>query len=48
MRPAFAQEVQYDLGEDSVIGFKGVRIEVVEATNRLLTYKVLTSFPDMP
>jgi len=44
-RPAFAQDVQYDLGADKLIGFKGVRIEIVEATNTKLTYRVLKSFP---
>jgi hypothetical protein len=47
MRPAFSQEVQYDLNESKTLGFKGVRIEVVEATNTHLKYKVLSSFPDL-
>ena len=46
MRPAFSQEVQYDLGEGNVFGFKGVRIEIIEATNVQLKYKVSQSFPD--
>lgn len=47
MRPAFSQEIQYDLNESKTIGFKGVRIEVVEATNTYLKYKILKSFPDV-
>lgn len=45
-RPAFSQEVQYDLGDGNVIGFKDARIEIVSATNTELRYKVLQSFPD--
>jgi len=43
-RDAFTQDVQYDLKEGSVIGFKGARLEVLEATNRQITYKVLAYF----
>jgi hypothetical protein len=46
MRPAFTQEVQYDLSQEMTIGFKGVRIQIIEASNTRLKYKVLTSFPD--
>lgn len=46
LRVAFAQEVQYDLTTDKLIGFKGVRVEVLSATNTKLVYKVLRSFPD--
>ena len=48
IRPGFTQEAQYDLATDPVIGFKGARIEVLEATNTRLRYKVLKSFPDLP
>lgn len=44
-RPAFSQDVQYDLNDGNVIGFKGARIEIVEATNTRLKYRVLSSFP---
>jgi hypothetical protein len=43
-RAPFTQEVQYDLTESSTIGFKGVRIEVIEASNTQLEYKVLSHF----
>lgn len=46
LRAAFAQEVQYDLTLEKTIGFKGVRIEVISASNTRITYKVLKSFPD--
>jgi hypothetical protein len=45
-RLPFQQEVQYDLSSDSVIGFKGARLEVFEATNTSIRYKVERSFPD--
>jgi hypothetical protein len=43
-RPAFNQELQYDSNESNVIGFKGLRIEVVKATNTNIAYKILSSF----
>ncbi|MDM0113932.1 hypothetical protein QTI66_17385 [Variovorax sp. J22R133] len=46
LRSAFSQDVQYDLTTEKIIGFKGVRIEVVAATNTKLEYRVLKSFPD--
>ena len=47
-RPPFSQDVQYDLKDGNVIGFKGVRIEVVEASNTKLSYRLISSFPDAP
>lgn len=46
LRPPFSQEVQYDLNESQTIGFRGVRIEVIDATNTQLRYRVISSFPD--
>jgi hypothetical protein len=40
-RPAFSQDLKYDLGEGRVIGFKGARFEVIKATNLGLTFKTL-------
>jgi hypothetical protein len=45
-RPAFTQELEYDLDEGSVIGFKGLRIEILSATNIELEYRVLYPFAD--
>lgn len=45
-RPPFSQEVQYDLKDGNTIGFKGVRIEIVEASNTRLSYRLISSFPD--
>lgn len=44
-RDAFTQEIQYDLGESMLIGFKGARLEVKEATNRQITYTLIENFP---
>ncbi len=45
-RPAFTQDVQYDLNDSQTIGFKGARVQIVKATNTQLTYVVLATFPD--
>lgn len=45
-RPSFSQDIQYDLKDGKMIGFKGVRIEVVEASNTRLSYRLISSFPD--
>lgn len=43
-RQAFNTEVEYDLEDGNEIGYAGARIEVVEATNTEITYKVLKHF----
>lgn len=43
-RPAFTQELQYDQKESNTIGFKGLRLEILKATNTVIEYKVLNSF----
>lgn len=40
-RPAFTQELRYDLAESDIIGYKGARFQVLKATNVGLQYKVL-------
>jgi len=40
IRPAFTQEVTYDLGQGDVIGFKGARFEVHSADNVEIRYTV--------
>ncbi len=40
-RPSFTQEVQYDFNESDVIGFKGLRIKVINASNIEIEYKIL-------
>ncbi|WP_333842202.1 hypothetical protein [Limnohabitans sp.] len=40
-RPAFSQELKYDINDDPIIGFKGARFEVLKAGNSGLSYKVI-------
>lgn len=40
-RPAFTQDLKYDLSESKIIGFRGARFEVAKASNTMLKYKVL-------
>ena len=43
-RAPFSQEVQYDLNEGTTIGFKGARMEILDSSNRSITYKVTKYF----
>jgi len=47
MRPPFSQEIQYDLNEGKTVGFKGERIEILDASNTSIPYRVLATFPDL-
>lgn len=40
-RPAFSQELKYDLSQGNTIGYKGARFQVIKATNTSIQYKVL-------
>ena len=40
-RPAFSQDLRYDLGAGSEIGFRGARIEIIQAGNVSVKYRVL-------
>lgn len=40
-RPSFTQELQYNLDESNIVGFKNMRLEVVKATNSEIEYKIL-------
>ena len=44
-RPAFNNDVEYDLSESHIIGYKGSEIEVIKADNTSITYKVIKTFP---
>jgi hypothetical protein len=44
VRPAFTQDLQYDLADGNMIGFKGLRIEIIKASNTNIEYKVISSF----
>jgi hypothetical protein len=43
-RPAFSNQVEYDLSETNVVGYQGARLEIIEATNTSITYKILSGF----
>lgn len=45
-RPAFTQNIEYELkpNKSTIIGFKGLRIEVLKATNLNITYSVIKDY----
>jgi hypothetical protein len=43
-RPAFSQELTFDLGSGSIVGVKGARLEVLEVNNLGIRYRVLQPF----
>lgn len=45
-RPAFANDVEYDLRESMLIGYQGAEIEVIDATNRHIQYILRKDFND--
>ena len=46
IRDAFTQNIQYELDKngEALIGFKGLRIKVLKATNLDITYKVISDY----
>lgn len=44
-RSAYTNDAQYDLSQSKVIGYKGAVIEVLEADNSSITYKLIKNFP---
>jgi len=43
-RPAFNNDVEYDLSESRQIGYKGALLEILDANNQSIKYKVLRNF----
>lgn len=43
-RPAFNNDVEYDLSQSKQIGYKGALLEVIDANNQSITYKVIKNF----
>jgi hypothetical protein len=43
-RPAFSNNVEYDMTESTTIGYKGARLEIIKATNTDITYRVVSGF----
>lgn len=44
-RPAFNNDVEYDLSSSNTIGYKGALIEVIQTDNSSITYKLVRNFP---
>jgi len=44
IRPAFNQSVQYDYDDSKFISFKGLNIEIIEANNQIIKYKLVSTF----
>lgn len=40
-RPAFSQDLKYDLADGDIIGFRGARFQVLKATNVGIRYKMI-------
>lgn len=45
-RIPYTQNIEYDLADGNIIGFNGMEIEILEATNTNLAYRMLKNFPD--
>jgi len=43
-RPAFNNNVEYDLTDSKIIGYKGAELEILEATNQAIKFKVIRNF----
>jgi hypothetical protein len=43
-RQAYSVDVEYDLNDGNVIGYKGAKLEVLSASNTEIKYKVLKNF----
>lgn len=45
-RPAFTQDIDYELNKsgETIIGFKGLRIKILKATNMDITYSVIQDY----
>ena len=43
-RPAFNNDVEYDLSDSKTISYKGAKIEIIDAGNNSITYRVIANF----
>lgn len=43
-RPAFNNDVEYDLSSSKIIGYKGAQLEILSADNTGVTYRVISNF----
>ena len=44
IKPAFTQDVQYDIEQSNIIGFEDLKLQVTEATNTNIRYILLDNF----
>ena len=47
VRPAYDQTVEYNLSEDNIVTFRGMRILVEEATNQDIVYRIISGTIDL-
>ena len=47
VRPAYDQTVEYNLNEDNVVTFRGMRILIEEATNQDIVYRIISGTIDL-
>ena len=45
-RPAFSQNLTFDMKESRIFGFQGARFEIYGATNTEIEFRLLKTFPD--
>lgn len=43
-RPAFSNEVEYDLSESKTIRYKGAVLDIIDANNQSITFKLIRNF----
>lgn len=43
-RPAFNNDVEYDLDDSDTIGYKGARLQIISASNSQIVFKLLSNF----
>ena len=42
IRPPFTHEITYDLDESNLINLRNIKIQIIEATNQKIKYKVIS------
>ena len=47
VRPAYDQTVEYNIGEDNLVTFRGMKIQVQEANNQEITYRIVSGTVDL-
>lgn len=43
-RPSFFQNLEYDISESDIIGFKGLRLKVLKTSNTSINFEILEAF----